>query len=81
LVLAADALVGSEAAALLSGFSSKRLGGNLAGALLLDGSVLAEIDLGRISIYERSLGSFSDEAYLLTFTGSLGSHDVVVWCW
>jgi len=62
LVLAADALVGSEAAALLGGFSSKRLGGNLAGALLLDGSVLAEIDL-------------------LTFTGSLGSHDVVVWCW
>ena len=52
MVLAADALVGSKVAALVGGPSSKRLGGNLAGALLLDGSVLAEIDLGRVSIWE-----------------------------
>ena len=52
MVLAADALVGSKVAALLGRLSSKRLGGNLTGALLLDGSVLAEIDLGRVSIWE-----------------------------
>lgn len=57
MVLAADALVGSKPAALLGGLSSKRPGGNLAGALLLDGSVLAEIDLGRVSIWE-VLGKF-----------------------
>jgi hypothetical protein len=45
LVLAADAFVGGELAALLGRLGSKRLGSNLASTLFLDGSVLAEIDL------------------------------------
>jgi hypothetical protein len=49
LVLTADALVRSEFTALLHGLGSKRLGGDLAGALLLDRSVLSEVDLLAVS--------------------------------
>jgi hypothetical protein len=45
LVLAVDALVGGELAALLQGLGSERLIGDCASPLLLYGSVLAEIDL------------------------------------
>jgi len=54
LVLTADALVRGEVAALLDGLGSKRLGCDLAGALLLDGSVLAQVDLLTVT---GSLGS------------------------